>query len=215
MKLKDGEKVVSMAVLETGERDTEVRDAYLRAAEWKNNENSATLDQAKVDEMAEAEEFILTLTANGYGKISSAYEYRTTGRGGQGLTNIGEPTSNPDRNGPVVASFPVRHGMQLMLVTDRAKLIRLPLQFRHLVENGFETHEGYSISGRGSSGVRIFNVSKGEQIVGAARIDETEEPENLAEEAVADEIAERGGLDKTEPYTTPHSDKNIDGEAGG
>lgn len=215
MKLKDGEKVVSMAVLETGERDTEVRDAYLRAAEWKNNENAATLDQAKVDEMAEAEEFILTLTANGYGKISSAYEYRTTGRGGQGLTNIGEPTSNPDRNGPVVASFPVRHGMQLMLVTDRAKLIRLPLQFRHLVENGFETHEGYSISGRGSSGVRIFNVSKGEQIVGAARIDETEEPENLAEEAVADEIAERGGLDKTEPYTTPHSDKNIDGEAGG
>ncbi|KZY93124.1 hypothetical protein A3745_15010 [Erythrobacter sp. HI0074] len=84
-----------------------------------------------------------------------------------------------------------------------------------MLENGFETHEGFSISGRGSSGVRIFNVAKGEQIVGAARIDENEEPENPAEEAVADEIADRGGLDKTEPYTTAHSDKNIEGEPGG
>ena len=215
MKLKDGEHVVSMAVLHAGERDTEVRDAYLRAAGWKNNDNAPSLDAEKMDAMAEAEEFILTLTANGYGKISSAYEYRTTGRGGQGLTNIGEPSSNPDRNGDVVASFPVRHGMQLMLVTDQAKLIRLPLGFRHLIEGGFDTHEGFSISGRGSSGVRIFNVAKGEQIVKAARIDETEEPENEAEEAVAEEIAERGGLDKTEPYTTAHSDKNIDGEPGG
>ena len=204
-----------MAILDAGERDTEVRDAYLRAAEWKNNENEATLDAAKVEEMAEGEEFILTLTANGYGKISSAYEYRTIGRGGMGLTNIGEPSSNPDRNGPVVASFPVKHGSQLMLVTDQAKLIRLPIQFRHMIEGGFESHEGFSVSGRGSSGVRIFNVAKGEQIVGAALIDETEEPENEAEELVQDEIAARGGLEKTEPYTTKHSDKNIDDEPGG
>ena len=61
----------------------------------------------------------------------------------------------------------------------------------------------------------IFKVAKGEKIVKAARIDETEEPENEAEEAVADEIADRGGLNKTEPYTTAHSDKNIDGEPGG
>ncbi|QZD95405.1 DNA gyrase subunit A [Qipengyuania gelatinilytica] len=215
MKLKDGQKVVSMAVLDAGERDTEVRDAYLRAADWKNNENEHTLDAEKVAEMEEGEEFILTLTANGYGKISSAYEYRTIGRGGMGLTNIGEPSSNPDRNGPVVASFPVKHGSQLMLVTDQAKLIRLPIHFRHMVEGGFENHEGYSISGRGSSGVRIFNVAKGEQIVGAALIDETEEPENEAEELVQDEIAARGGLNQTTPHTTAHSDKNIDGEPGG
>ena len=215
MKLKEGQKVVSMAVLDAGERDTDVREAYLRAAEWKNNENEHTLAAEKVEEMAEAEEFILTLTSRGYGKISSAYEYRTIGRGGMGLTNIGEPSSNPDRNGPVVASFPVKHGSQLMLVTDQAKLIRLPIQFRYLVENGFETHEGFSISGRGSSGVRIFNVAKGEQIVGAALIDETEEPENEAEERVHDEIAARGGLNKTEPYTTAHSDKNIEDEPGG
>ncbi|MXO50487.1 DNA gyrase subunit A [Erythrobacter gaetbuli] len=214
MKLKEGQKVVSMAVLDAGERDTEVRDAYLRAANWKNNENEATLGAGKVAEMAEAEEFILTLTANGYGKISSAYEYRTIGRGGMGLTNIGEPASNPDRNGPVVASFPVKHGSQLMLVTDQAKLIRLPIQFRHMVEGGFDNHEGFSISGRGSSGVRIFNVAKGEQIVGAALIDETEEPENEAEEAVAEEMADRTAQ-TTEPYTTAHSDKNIEGEPGG
>ena len=215
MKLKEGQKVVSMAVLDAGERDTDVREAYLRAAEWKNNENEHTLDAGKVEEMAEAEEFILTLTSRGYGKISSAYEYRTIGRGGMGLTNIGEPSSNPERNGTVVASFPVKHGSQLMLVTDQAKLIRLPINFRYLLENGFENHEGYSISGRGSSGVRIFNVAKGEQIVGAALIDETEEPENQAEELVQDEIAARGGLNKTEPYTTAHSDKNIEDEPGG
>ncbi|PZT87590.1 MAG: DNA gyrase subunit A [Citromicrobium sp.] len=212
MTLKGKAKVVSMAVLDACERDTEIRDAYLRAAEWKNNETEATLDPAKVAEMAECEEFILTLTANGYGKISSAYEYRTIGRGGQGLTNIGDPTSNPNRNGPVVGSFPVKHGSQLMLVTDQAKLIRLPIDFRHLVEGGFDNHDGYSISGRGSSGVRIFNVGKGEQIVGAALIDETEEPENEAEEAVADEIAARGGLETTSPHTTYHSDDNIEGE---
>lgn len=102
--------------------------------------------------------------------------------------------------------------MQLMLVTDQAKLIRMPLQFRHLIDGGFDSHTGFSISGRGSSGVRIFNVAKGEQIVKAARIDETEEPENSAEEAVADEIADRGGLDRTTPHTTFHSDDNIEGE---
>ena len=112
MALKDDAKVVSMAVLDAGEKDTEVRDAYLRAAYWKNNENEATLEPEKVAAMEEEEEFILTLTANGYGKISSAYEYRTIGRGGQGLANIGTPDSNPDRNGPVVASFPVKHGSQ-------------------------------------------------------------------------------------------------------
>ncbi|MCA0977497.1 DNA gyrase subunit A [Qipengyuania flava] len=216
MKLKDGQKVVSMTVLDAGERDTEVREAYLRAANWKNNDNEPTLDAGKSAELAESEEFILTLTANGYGKISSSYEYRTIGRGGMGLTNIGEPSSNPDRNGPVVASFPVKHGSQLMLVTDQAKLIRMPIKLRHLVEGGFENHEGFSISGRGSSGVRIFNVSKGEQIVGAALIDETEEPENEAEEMVHDEIAARGGgLNPTTPHTTAHSDRNIEDEPGG
>jgi DNA gyrase subunit A len=189
MSLKKGGKVVSMAVLDPLTADMETREAYLRAAAWKNNETAATLAEGQVAAMAEGEEFILTITANGYGKISSAYEYRTTSRGGQGITNIGTPESNPDRNGPVVASFPVKHGSQLMLVTDQAKLIRLGIDFRHMVEGGFESLKGFSISGRGSSGVRIFDVAKDEHIVGAALIDESEEPENPAEEAIAAELS--------------------------
>ncbi len=212
MKLKKGQKVVSVAVLDKLAADVEARDTYLRSAVWKNNDSEHTLPDDQARAMEEDEEFILTLTSNGYGKISSAYEYRTIGRGGQGLANIGTPDSNPSRNGPVVASFPVKHGMQLMLVTDRAKLIRLPIEFRHLIPGGFDDHKGLSVYGRASSGLRIFDVAEGEQIVGAARIDETADPENEAEEAVADEIADRGGLDQTTPYTTPHSDDNIEGE---
>lgn len=179
MSQKKGGKVVSLAVLDPLTADMETREAYLRAAAWKNNENAPTLPADQQAAMAAAEEFILTITANGYGKISSAYEYRTTSRGGQGITNIGTPESNPDRNGPVVASFAVHHGSQLMLVTDQAKLIRLGIDFRHLIEGGFESLKGFAISGRGSSGVRIFDVAKGEHIVGAALIegagdDETE-----------------------------------------
>ncbi len=184
MSLKKGGKVVSMAVLEPLTADLETREAYLRAAPWKNNGAEPTLPPEQMAAMAAAEEFILTVTANGYGKISSAYEYRTTGRGGQGITNIGTPESNPERNGPVVASFPVRHGSQLMLVTDQAKLIRLSIDLRHLIEGGFENLKGFAISGRSSSGIRIFDVAKGEHIVGAALIDETEESENVAEEAI-------------------------------
>ncbi len=210
MALKDGAKVVSMAVLNRLDADMETREAYLRAAGWKNNDAEPTLPADQLAAMHEGEEFLLTITANGYGKISSAYEYRTIGRGGQGLTNIGTPGSDPNRNGPVVASFPVRHGMQLMLVTDQAKLIRLPINFRHMVEGGFENHEGWAVYGRTSSGIRIFDVAKGEHIVGAARIDEDESPENEAEEMVVEEMLERrGGGDETTPGTTLHSDDNI------
>jgi DNA gyrase subunit A len=207
MTLKGDAKVVSMAVLDPLTADMETREAYLRAAHWKNNDAEHTLDGETVRAMEEGEEFILTITANGYGKISSAYEYRTIGRGGQGLTNIGTPDSSPERNGPVVASFPVHHGSQLMLVTDQAKLIRLPIHFRHMIDNGFADHKGFAIYGRGSSGLRIFDVAKGETIVGAALIDETEEPENEAEELIVEEMVERrGGGDETAPETTQDRD---------
>ena len=189
MSLRKGGKVVSMAVLAPLTADMETREAYLRAAAWKNNDAVPALPAEQMADMADKEEFILTITANGYGKISSAYEYRKTARGGQGITNIGTPESNPERNGPVVASFPVRHGSQLMLVTDQAKLIRLGITLRHLIEGGFDSLKGFAISGRASSGIRIFDVAKDEHIVGAALIDETEEPENPAEEAIAAELS--------------------------
>ena len=100
-------------------------------------------------EFAEAaEEFILTVCANGYGKRSSAYEYRRTNRGGQGITNI----DNLARNGPVVASFPAHAGEQLMLVTDQAKLIRMSVGDTRVI-------------GRNSAGVRLFNVADDEHVV--------------------------------------------------
>ncbi|MGB3471969.1 MAG: DNA gyrase subunit A [Erythrobacter sp.] len=203
-------KVVSLAVLNSTGTTLEEREAYLRAAPWKNNDAVPELSAERMAEMEEKEQYILTICTRGYGKISSSFEYRTTGRGGKGVVNIGEPASEPDRNGPVAASFPVQHGDQIMLVTDQGKLIRLGIDFRHLLENGFEENAGFSIIGRSSSGVRLFNVAKNEQIVSVARIDETEEPENNAEEAVVEEMVERrGGGDETTPDTTLHSDKNI------
>ena len=79
------------------------------------------MPREEFDRLAEKEQFILTVTERGFGKLSSAYEYRTTGRGGKGIANI-EMT---DRNGPVVASFPVASSDQIMLVTDGGQLIVL------------------------------------------------------------------------------------------
>jgi len=186
MTLKGDDKVISISVLNGAE--LEQRDEYLRAAPWKENESEPALDAETMAKMAEDEEFILTICSNGYGKLSSAYEYRRTGRGGQGITNI----DNIARNGPVVASFPACQGEQLILVTDQAKLIRMPLSSLRVI-------------GRGSAGVRLFHVAKGEHVVGAARIDEEEAPENEAEEAVVEEIVGRDA-DDTAPETTMDRD---------
>jgi DNA gyrase subunit A len=176
MNIEEGTEVVSMAVLGENESDAEKREAYLRVAPWKQGN---ALDALSPDQqmMAEREEFILTVTTNGFGKISSAYEYRTIGRGGKGLINIGSPESDPRRNGPVVASFPVCHGDQIMLVTDQAKLIRLTIEFRHLLERGFADHLGLPIIGRTAAGVRIFDVAEGEHVVSVAHIEDTDEEE--------------------------------------
>ncbi|GGE77338.1 DNA gyrase subunit A [Sphingomonas prati] len=155
--LKPGDEVISLSILRGFVADTEERDAYLRAAPWKENGSGPTLDAARMTEFTEAEEFILTVCANGYGKRSSAYEYRRTNRGGQGITNI----DNLTRNGPVVASFPAHSGEQLMLVTDQAKLIRMTVGDTRVI-------------GRNSAGVKLFDVSTGEHVVAAARIEESE-----------------------------------------
>ncbi|WP_260922071.1 DNA gyrase subunit A [Novosphingobium sp. 9] len=174
MTLKDGDEVISLSILHrVGVKDQDERDAYLRFAAWKGEKDGEpTLSAERMAELAEREQFILTVCANGYGKMSSAYEYRRTGRGGQGITNI----DNIERNGPVVASFPAFQAEQLMLVTDQAKLIRLPLHSLRVI-------------GRGSAGVRLFNVSKGEHVVSAVRLDEEQEPEEIEGAEIAPEIS--------------------------
>lgn len=99
MSLKKGGKVVSMAVVDPLTADMETREAYLRAAAWKNNDATSTLPAEQVAEMAEKEEFILTITANGYGKISSAYEYRKTRAAARGSPISVRPRATPSATG--------------------------------------------------------------------------------------------------------------------
>ncbi|MBB4097630.1 DNA gyrase subunit A [Sphingomonas kyeonggiensis] len=158
MRLADGDEVISLSILHRVGTTSEEREAYLRFAPWKaEKEGEPDLPAERFEDLKNREQFILTVCANGYGKLSSAYEYRRTGRGGQGITNI----DNIGRNGPVVASFPASKGHQLMLVTDQAKMIRMSLGDLRVI-------------GRGSAGVRLFNVGANEHVVSAARIEESE-----------------------------------------
>ena len=185
--LRGDDEVISLSILKGFKATTEEREAYLKAAPWKEGEREAALAAERMAEFAAAEEFILTVCANGYGKRSSAYEYRRTNRGGQGITNI----DNLERNGPVVASFPAHDGEQLMLVTDQAKLIRMSVGDTRVI-------------GRNSAGVRLFDVAKDEHVVSAARIEEGEEeaeadlgdgtPETVPSDdaAIGDDLADGG-----------------------
>ena len=128
----------------------------------------------RLAELAEKEQFILTLTENGYGKRSSAYEYRRTNRGGQGITNI----DTSERNGRVVASFPAHQGEALMLVTNQGKMIRT-------------TVGDIRVMGRNTQGVTIFRVAENEHVVSVAKIEESGEEEIELEGG--DEIAPEEG----------------------
>ena len=184
MTLKGDDEVISLSILHRVGTTSEEREDYVRFAPWKGEkEAEPSLSPERMAELAEREQFILTVCANGYGKMSSAYEYRRTGRGGQGITNI----DNIGRNGPVVASFPAVQADQLMLVTDQAKLMRLPL-------------ESLRVIGRGSAGVRLFNVSDEEHVVSAVRLADTGE-----EDGDAEDTAPVG--DETPPIEVPPADE--------
>jgi len=113
------------------------------------------LSATRMAAFAAAEEFILTVTSNGFGKRTSAFEFRQSGRGGQGIATI----ADSERNGTVVASFPAHDADEIMLVTDQGKLIRTVAgQIR--------------IMGRTTQGVKLFDVGEGESVVSAAKIGE-------------------------------------------
>ena len=157
--LKEDDEVISLSILHRVGTSQEEREDYLRFAPWKaEKEGAPEMTPERFAELSEREQFILTVCANGYGKLSSAYDYRRTNRGGQGITNI----DNIARNGPVVASFPATKDDHLMLVTDQAKLIRMGL-------------DSLRVIGRNSAGVRLFNVADDEHVVSAAKIEESDE----------------------------------------
>ena len=161
VRLASGDQVISMSILHRVGTSQEEREAYLKCPPWREREEvECSLSEERYAELQENEQFILTVTENGYGKRSSAYEYRRTNRGGQGITNI----DTSERNGGVVASFPARQGEALMLVTDQGKMIRT-------------TVGDIRIMGRNTQGVTIFRVAENEHVVSVAKIDESDEEE--------------------------------------
>ena len=164
MRLLEDDRVVSVSVINGVDADTEERDAYLKSAAWKAEPAAPTLSDERTSYFADKEQFLLTVTAHGYGKRSSTHEYRQTGRGGQGIWNT--PSSDDMRAviGDVVAAFPIEISEQLMMITDQGKIIRTSV-------------EDVRIVGRATKGVRLFDVADGEKIVSVAHFEEKEDDE--------------------------------------
>jgi len=181
IRLGTEDSVISMSVLAHVEVGQGEREAYLRhvAAHGRGQPNQADpaeIAPTRVAELEAKEELILSVSGDGYGKLTSAYEYRITNRGGQGITSMDLGRNGERRQ--VVAVFPAALGDQVMVVTDGGQLIRCPV-------------EGIRIAGRNTRGVRLLRVQAGERVVSVAR---------LAEDDVADETAQ------TEEVAAPGGD---------
>ena len=161
IRLSKDDSVISLAILNGIDFDVEERNEYLKISSSIRKDEKSQMElisKEKFDILKNNEEFILSVTDKGFGKQSSAYEYRKTNRGGVGIANM--QLSN--RNGSeVVASFPIVSSDQLMLVTDKGKLIRCPVN-------------DIRIAGRQTQGVTLFNVSDEEKVVSVAKLEENE-----------------------------------------
>lgn len=168
IKLAEDDKLISMAIIRHMEATSEERAAYLKMAnavrrgdeEEKGDDDeekvaAIELTQKRYAEMGAAEQFILTLTEKGYGKRTSSFEYRITGRGGKGIVAM----SIGKKNGKIAGSFPIDENDQIMLVTDKGKLIRCPV-------------DGIRIAGRSTQGVIVFDTADDERVVSVERISE-------------------------------------------
>tara|TARA_B100000674_G_scaffold495064_1_gene521297 strand:- start:597 stop:3266 length:2670 start_codon:yes stop_codon:yes gene_type:complete len=184
MRLEENDRIISMSILSHVKAEVSEREEYLQASsaskrlangdyserpddKIEDETRAARLETDKFVEMADTEEFILTITEDGMGKRSSAYEYRISNRGGKGITSIGLKRSK-GHSTSVVASFPVKTDNQLVMVSDGGQLIRCPVA-------------GISIVGRSSRGVTIFKVAEGERVVSVSRLSE-EEDEGVKDE---------------------------------
>lgn len=181
IKLAEGAEVISLAILRhsdatPGERNTYLRQAAaIRRAVSDDNEvevedvalddeegdETTSLSAKRYAELGAAEQFILTISANGFGKRSSAYEYRVSGRGGKGIIAM----TLTERNGDLLAAFPVEESDQVMLVSDNGTLIRCPV-------------DDVRIAGRNTQGVTIFKTDDGATVVSVARLGEASDDED-------------------------------------
>jgi DNA gyrase subunit A len=173
IKLEEGDRVISMAILRHVEASAAERAAYLKQASAVRRaqgsedveaapeietdaeaiEGAMELTPERYAELGAREQFVLTVSERGFGKRTSSFEYRTSGRGGKGFVAM---VVN-DRNGKLVASFPIEESDQIMLVTDAGKLIRCPV-------------DDVRIAGRNTQGVRIFKTDEAEKVVSVERI---------------------------------------------
>ena len=176
--MADGDKLISLSILRHVEATAEERAAYLKRASavrrGDGNGDESGVDQEEAEgaielgenryvEMSAAEQFVLTISEKGFGKRTSSYEYRTTGRGGKGIVAM----AITEKNGRLVASFPVEESDQIMLVTDGGQLIRCPV-------------DGIRIAGRATQGVIVFSTAEGERVASVERLTE-ESQENEGE----------------------------------
>ncbi len=212
IKLAKGDEVISMSILHHAESTTAERNAYLKrsraeraegepddngvegeeaeaALDESGEEGEVTLSDERYREMAEQEQFILTVTANGFGKRTSAYEYRVAGRGGQGIANI---DLGKQKDNAVISSFPVDRGTELVMMTDGGQLIRTGVS-------------DVRIAGRSTRGVTLFRVAEDEHVVTVTAIRDDANGENGedGEGAAADDAP---APDAAESSTTEDSD---------
>ncbi len=151
IKLEKNNYVISQAILKHSKIEMSIRQDYLRAAS-ENRKNTNSLN-SEFEELNKNEEFLLALTTNGYGKRSSAYEYRISNRGGKGITGI----LTSEKNGEVLDCFVINEDDQIILVTDKGQIIRINVnQIR--------------IAGRSTKGVSVFKIPEGDSIVSVSRI---------------------------------------------
>ena len=192
--LPEGDKLISLSILRHVETTSDERTAYLKMRRAVSGETAAGIDESVLEaeaeetlgeasgalqlsqeryvELSAAEQVVLTISINGYGKRTSSYEYRTTGRGGKGIVAM----SVNNRNGKLIASFPVEDSDQIMLVTDKGQLIRCPV-------------EGIRVAGRSTQGVIVFNTADDEHVVSVEHIGEAgegDEPEAGGDAPVAE-----------------------------
>ncbi|MEG3617711.1 DNA gyrase subunit A [Magnetovibrio sp. PR-2] len=205
MRLKGDDEVMTMSIVRHVDFDTEERDNYLkvqsarrRAAngEGENGDELITdptqlgLSEERFAEMEALEDFILTVTQNGYGKRTSAYEYRIAGRGGQGITNI----ETNKRNGTVVASFPVEQDDQLVMVSDGGQLIRT-------------TVVDIRIAGRNTQGVTLFKTAEEEHVVSVTRLTDVDDDEDDANTHANVQDGEDGAQQPEDPKTSSETEE--------
>jgi len=184
--LAEGDVVISLAILRHLEASADERAAFLRmrravAGETEENGDDTevvdageaeevtgpmTLSQERYAEMSAHEDVILTVSSRGFGKRTSSYEYRVTGRGGKGIVAMAVNA----RNGDLVSSLTVSHNDQIMLVTDGGQLIRCPV-------------EDIRVAGRSTQGVIVFRTDESERVVSVERVGEDGEEENGDEAA--------------------------------